>query len=485
MSTSENQIARLTLRAKLEYLSAALALVREITGKFGFSDSEIKHIELVVEEACVNVIDHAFENETGTYDVIVARRPGQIVIAIEDRGLPIDLKKFEAGQESGLGITLMRAYADEVHFLNLGRQGKRVELIKHLVENNPAAPLPEPEKLAEPPFKESEITIRLMRPEEAPGLTRCAYRVYGYTYSTDAFYYPERIRELVAGGLMVSVVAVDPLDEIVGHVSITKDNLDSRVGESGQAIVDPRYRGHGFHKGMGVMAGEICKAAGMVGSFSEGVTVHPYSQKTLLFRGYLETGVLLGFTPATLYFKDIQGESASQRRPVVLFYKRLNEEPWRDCYLPAQHQAILEKIYLKSQLHRRFTTGTVPELLERSQINIKVQAEASRAFLRVIEYGQDLVKFIEFRLKELCAKRIDCIYLDLPLSHPAIQYYCPSIEKLGFFFGGVLPEIQDGDMLRLQYINNAALEIKDVQLATDFARELFQYVLKAGGLSQG
>jgi len=57
------------------------------------------------------------------------------------------------------------------------------------------------------------------------------------------------------------------------------------------------------------------------------------------------------------------------------------------------------------------------------------------------------------------------------------------MEMLGFFFGGVLPELYNGDLLRLQYVNNAEIELENVQLVFDFSKELFQYVLKASGLS--
>jgi serine/threonine-protein kinase RsbW len=105
--------------------------------------------------------------------------------------------------------------------------------------------------------------------------------------------------------------------------------------------------------------------------------------------------------------------------------------------------------------------------------------------LRVVEYGQDLEELARFRLRELCTRKIDCIYLELPLTHPAIQHYCAAMELLGFFFGGLMPELSNGDILRLQYINNADLELAEVQLATDFSKELLQYVLKAGGLTAG
>jgi anti-sigma regulatory factor (Ser/Thr protein kinase) len=493
MITAENQIIRLTLLAKLDFLPGATALVREVLNKLGLEEKDARHLELVVEEACVNVIENAFEGETGTYDIAVIRRPGQIIVAVEDRGLPVDFKKLEEdGQESGLGMLLMKALADEVHFINLGRRGKRVELVKNLPEKNldrylaeSVAEMAQAAKIAAPPYKDTDITIRLMRPDESINLSRCAYRCYGYTYSTDNFYFPERVRELLESGLMVSVVALDPENEIVGHLSIIKESPDSLVAEIGQAIVDPRCRGNGVLKHMGRFMNRYNRETCLFGTYGEAVTVHTYSQKSALSGGGKETGILLGFTPATMFFKDIQGEENRKRRPVVFFYTRMNEEPHRDVYLPAHHSGILHRIYENSGLMRNFISGPSPDLPQRSQVNVKVQTEASRAFMQVVEYGQDLNDLIKFRLKELCTRRVDCIYLDLPLSHPAVQRYCASMEMLGFFFGGILPEQLDGDCLRLQFINNAELELENVEIATDYSREMFKYVLEASGLATG
>ena len=85
-------------------------------------------------------------------------------------------------------------------------------------------------------------------------------------------------------------------------------------------------------------------------------------------------------------------------------------------------------------------------------------------------------------MKELCARRVDCIYLDLPLGHPAVQRCCFATEMLGFFFGCLMPELHQGDILRLQYINNAELELEKVEIEFDLSKELFRYVLKASKL---
>jgi serine/threonine-protein kinase RsbW len=56
---------------------------------------------------------------------------------------------------------------------------------------------------------------------------------------------------------------------------------------------------------------------------------------------------------------------------------------------------------------------------------------------------------------------------------------------LGFFFSGIIPEMFDGDVLRLQYLNNVEIDPKDISIASDFGKGLLDYVLKskAGTLS--
>jgi len=112
---------------------------------------------------------------------------------------------------------------------------------------------------------------------------------------------------------------------------------------------------------------------------------------------------------------------------------------------------------------------------------VRVQTDASRAFMLVKQYGADLEELVKFRLRELCLRRIDCIYIDLPLSHPATQKFCASLEMLGFFFAGVIPEMSEGDVLRLQYLNNVDIDLENTQIASDFGKELLDYVTKARG----
>ena len=485
----EQQVARITISAKLEFLPAVTSFVREISSKLGLADKDIGRLELVVEEACMNVIEHAFDpGEQGSFDVVVLRKPGRVVVAVEDQGLPFDFRKFDVEKQSGLGVILMKAFADEIHFLTLGRRGKRVELVKNLPYKDVEAYISEEDKdrtLPLPPVpKDISLTIRLMKPDDSVDLARCVYRCYGYTYANGDVYFPDKVREFLESGLLISHVALAPDDEIIGHIAVRKESPDALIGERGQAVVDPRYRGHGLLNKLISASVEHAKNVGMYGVYSEAVTVHTYSQKAAFSVGARETGVLLGFTPSTMLFKKIK-EGHQQRQAAVLFYTRINEEPWRDAYPPFHHQAIIHRIYERNNLRRNVMNALdIKELADipmSAQLDVRVQTEASRAFMLVAQYGADLEELAKFRLRELCLRKIDCIYIDLPLSHPATPKFCASLEMLGFFFAGVIPEMSEGDVLRLQYLNNVDVDLENIQIASDFGKELFDYVTKARG----
>jgi len=133
----ETQLAKLTLIADKKYLPLAMDFIQDIAVVVGLPKMDAQKLELIVEEASLNVIEHAFDkDEKGNYEISIIRKPGQLVIAIRDKGLPFDFHKIKPGENSGLGMVLMKAFADEIHFMNLGREGKEVVFIKNLPYKN-------------------------------------------------------------------------------------------------------------------------------------------------------------------------------------------------------------------------------------------------------------------------------------------------------------------------------------------------------------
>jgi len=480
----ETQLAQLSLIADKKYLPLAMDFMRDIAVVVGLQEADANKLELIVEEASLNVIEHAFDDdEKGVFEIIILRKPGQLVISIRDKGLPFDFHKVKPGENSGLGMVLMKALADEIHFVNLGREGKEVVFVKNLPYKNitELEEVKEAQEKAQVDNEDIELTYRLMTEKDAVPMARCMYRSYGYSYGNDFVYYPEKIIELIRSKLLHSCVVINPEGALVGHLAMMLDSPDAKVGETGMAVVDPRYRGHGIFKKTKLFLIDYAKKRNMAGIYSEAVAVHPYTQKGNISLGAHETGFLIGFTPSTMFFKKIEKQQRTKRQTTVLFYLKLKDEKQKKVYPPFHHKAMIKKIYEMSGLNRKIEKAehNIVAIDEKSQVDVKVQTEPGRAFMRVSQFGKDVVELIGFRLHELCLQKIDCIYIDLPLSHPMTQQICAPLEMLGFFFAGIIPEMFDGDVIRLQYLNNVDIDFEKVTVVSDFGKELFDYVVTA------
>ncbi len=210
------EFVKLTLPNDLSYLPVARACVREAAQKFAFAGGDLDHIDLALEEAVSNVIEHAFDaGEESTFDLIVESFARGLRLIIKEKGIPFDPsllprynpeKVLEEGT-SGMGMFLMQEVMDEVSFRNLGPEGKETHLIKFRRDKNieeclPAAELA-PEPQAPPPLaRKIDYDIRGILPGEAIEISRCAYKTHGYTFFDDHIYYPERVmkRGKSAGG---------------------------------------------------------------------------------------------------------------------------------------------------------------------------------------------------------------------------------------------------------------------------------------------
>ena len=477
----ESTIARVAVADDPELVPTVVDFARSVTEQVGLEAEAARRLGQTLGEVCNNVIEYAFSpGEERPYEVEILRRPGRVVVAVEDMGLPFDYAHLgEVEDQEVFG----GSFVDEVRLLNLGRGGNRVELVKLLPHADIREHVSEDEhhRTVQAPAvpEDARYEIRPMLPEESPELSRCIYRSYGYSYDWDYVYYPERIRELQEGSLMRSYAAVTPGGEFVGHIALRVEHPEDLVGEAGQAVVDPRYRGHHLFPKMMTFMLEQARNDGMYGLYGEATAVHPYSQKGTLELGARETGFLLGYIPGSVSYKEMGEDMEGRRGSAALIYTRTNPEPERTVYPPATHRKVVQRIIEHNGLRRTFGSGTVAEMPPSARVTVDVRRDHNLAFLRVEEPGADLQDLVRVWLHRLCLQRIDCIYVDLPLSHPAAQAAGARLHELGFFFGAVLPELRDGDVLRLQYLNEVEIRPEDVRTASDFGRELFEFVFES------
>ncbi|MBL93763.1 MAG: Phosphoserine phosphatase RsbU [Alphaproteobacteria bacterium MarineAlpha3_Bin5] len=105
-----------------------LRLVRrsvEETSKFiGFGKNDVSDIVLAVDEACQNIIRHAYKaNEDGEISIEIRKRDSAMIILLRDYAEAIDVSKVKPRdlndiKPGGLGTHLIREVMDDVNFLS-------------------------------------------------------------------------------------------------------------------------------------------------------------------------------------------------------------------------------------------------------------------------------------------------------------------------------------------------------------------------------
>ena len=185
----------------------------------------------------------------------------------------------------------------------------------------PYAPIPQ-----EKPTEGTRFTIREMKPSEAVEVAKLIYRAYGYSYTVEHFYYPERIEEYNRDGFLLSHVAVTEENEIAAHGAMVRRERWPRIVELGQGVVRPEFRGQGcFNLLTGHMV-EKARSMGYMGVFARGVTVHPYSQQTLHRFGFKDCAIALGYGPRFQSYRGLL-ERLDQRFTLTNAFMYLAEPP--------------------------------------------------------------------------------------------------------------------------------------------------------------
>ncbi len=491
---SAREFTKLTLPNEISYLNIAQSHVRLAAEKFGFQPPELGQIELAVEEAVSNVIKHAYDaSEQNSFDIICERVSLGMKIIIKDRGIPFDaglLPQYDPRQVStdkmpGLGMFLMKNVMDLVSFVNLGADGKETHLSKYLPQKNIMEQFSGQELALEPPAAAAKILqekipydVRRMRPEEAIEVSRCAYKSHGYTFFDSSIYYPERIVELNKSDELISVVAVTKDNVFMGHTALHYPHAGARISELTFAFVNMEYRGQGCLTRMTDLLFSMEKKYPLSGIYINSVTNHIFTQKVAQKYGVNDCGVYLAASPGTWVFKGIS-EASPQRLSVLLSFKYLEPAHKLTLYPPAEHRAMVEKLYRNIGASHVYAVPEKSEAAlpqETSVLRADVYASENCAEIWVDQFGADIVRQVKIMLYDLCVKQVAAIYLYMDLASPAAHFATPELKKLGFFFSGILPQTNIGDTIVLQYLNNIALDYSKIQALTPMAKEIIAYV---------
>lgn len=129
-------------------LSILRRFVSQVVEEMGFEENDRLKIEMAVDEACSNIVLHAYgeqvTNRQQGIELKLSMEPDALTIRIQDRGKGGQPEEFQGAasieeyQQSerdeyrGLGILIMKDFMDEIHFSTKPEAGALVIMRKFL-----------------------------------------------------------------------------------------------------------------------------------------------------------------------------------------------------------------------------------------------------------------------------------------------------------------------------------------------------------------
>ncbi|HRR07337.1 MAG TPA: ATP-binding protein [Rhodothermales bacterium] len=109
------------------YLADVRRFIEAHASIAGFPEFAIEHIKLAVDEACTNIIDHAYQRKnTEAIEVVIAVDVLAFRISLRHRGIPFQREQYHRPQDlrasinarkgGGWGVFLMNKLMDEVDY---------------------------------------------------------------------------------------------------------------------------------------------------------------------------------------------------------------------------------------------------------------------------------------------------------------------------------------------------------------------------------
>lgn len=450
------------------------AFVHRLTVSTGLDESDAAALaeaaRIAVEYVVLNDYPDNQDDELHTFCDLTA---DEFVFRLADCGVPSYPTELSPAMKAAF------ACVDSYEWTLRGYLGKQLVLRKKLRQQPLAEVLARGAQMKRPsvaqPVDAADYRIRRFEPADAPAIAELVYRTYGTTYDDEDYYYPDRIRNENATGAMVSVVAVHPEGEIVGHYALEQRDM-AGIYEGSSAVVNPLHRGRKLLDNMKAFACEEARTLGMRGLIFLPWTVHVFSQKANEHFGTHLMAVNLGDSvPITL--AGIETDETRHRVSTLLYFVALQPRAASVLHVPQRHQAWVEELLGPIQGVRfegaepaQTDTGTV--------LRTKALPHDHFAEIFIDRIGGDAWTALEHEVRRLLVhEKMETIFLNLPMAEPTCPALAERAETLGFGFIGVGPSYcAESDALRLALLSEP-LDGALIHVYSPLARRLLDHVL--------
>lgn len=113
------------IEGKLENLAQIADFIGSSMKEFGFDDKKVFNIQMAVDEACANIIEHAYIDDVGRIHISCFMKDEKVFVVIKDRGKSMDpssiktpdiTASLEDRKIGGLGVYFIKTMMDEVKY---------------------------------------------------------------------------------------------------------------------------------------------------------------------------------------------------------------------------------------------------------------------------------------------------------------------------------------------------------------------------------
>ncbi|UCH66047.1 MAG: ATP-binding protein [Ignavibacterium sp.] len=142
MGANKKNNSELTVKSRTENLSLIRDFISDKASATGISNEEVENIMLAVDEACTNIIKHAYKSyPDGEIIIKVDYNRDKLLITIIDYGNTFDplvvpdpdlQKYYRNGKVGGLGMYLMKSLMDDVKYTTVPGKYNQVLLSKRI-----------------------------------------------------------------------------------------------------------------------------------------------------------------------------------------------------------------------------------------------------------------------------------------------------------------------------------------------------------------
>ena len=454
------------IAADKQMLAAALTAVENYANLFFAEKKEVNQIILAMEEALNNVLAYSNNSHLEIIEISANGEDGEFTVCVLDKGLPGNFEETLQGEER-LGLTIMRNAVDVVSVENLGRDGRCQKLIKYYVPRADFSGEKESEEIKI--VEDAVISVRAPKKSEVLNICRAIYEEYGLTYGNDLIYYPERFYAASAKDEIHSTIAVDQYGGMAGHHAVFQWDLVPGIWEGGMAVVSKNYRNCGVFGKMMERSNDYIQNIVKTRMFmGEAVCTHPYTQKLRLKVGSRPCGFMLAATPEGLNNSSFQTNAATTFAYAASVYDFTE----KTVYCAEELKDVVSKIYGLLELPRNIVfEGKEPEI-DTGVIKTSYEVNSRNGKINCVKIGRDYEKTLKSMILKMKNEGIEMITLFLSAEDPAAIKLYEAAKVEGFFFTGLLPNADQGDVFAMQKMISRVVDYDSIVVIDSFAELL-------------